>query len=108
MLRASRRKIPESGAPDTSGTPFRRFLAQGQITRIELAARSGVNLRALKVLADDDEAVYRLPVSTVVRVAVALGCAPVELLPSLGKRPRQGLLWERGIFRRERTSNYTG
>ena len=105
MLRRSRRKIPESGAPDTSGTPFQRFLAQGQITRIELAARSGVNLRALKVLADDGEAVYRLPVSTVVRVAVALGCAPVELLPELGQRPRRGLLWDRGIFRRERASN---
>jgi len=105
MLRTSRRKIPESGTADTSGTPFQRFLAAGQITRIELAARSGVNLRALKTLADDGEAVYRLPVSTLVRVAVALGCAPVELLPELGRRPRRGLLWDRGIFRQEGSSN---
>ena len=33
--------------------------ASAQITRIELGARSGVNLRALKVLADDGEAMYR-------------------------------------------------
>ena len=77
---------------------FLWLLAQGPITRIELAARSGVNLRALKVLADDDEAVYRLPVSTVVRVDVALGCAPVELMPNLARRPSSGLLWERGVF----------
>ena len=82
-----------------SKSPLSQFLAAGGITRIELAARSGVNLRALKVLSDDGEAVFRLPLSTLLRVSVALGCAPIELLPALGKRASGGLLFERGVIR---------
>ena len=78
-------------------SPLDRFLRAGRITRIELSAASGVNLRALKALFQDGEAVYRLPVGTVVRVAVALGVAPAELVPALARRPRGGLLAERGV-----------
>ena len=61
-----------------------RLLAAGGISRIQLAARSGVNLRAIKVLVDRDDALYRLPLSTVLRISLALGCACVELVPQLG------------------------
>jgi len=33
-----------------------------------------------------------------------LGCSLVEMLPQLAKRPRQGLLWERGVFREKSRS----
>ena len=107
MRRASRRKNDDSVTENRPITPLLRLLAAGQITRIALAARSGVNLRAIKTLADDGEGVFRLPISTLFRVSIALGCAPVELLPSLGRRSSRGLLWDRGIFRRERTRRYT-
>ena len=100
MLRASCRKNDDSVTENRPNTPLLRLLAAGQITRIALAARSGVNLRAIKTLADDGEAVFRLPISTMFRISVALGCAPVELLPSLGRRASSGLLFESGVFRR--------
>ncbi len=105
MLRPSRSKPPHPEEAGKALTPLVRLLSTGGITRIELSACSGVNLQALKSIADNGEAVYRLPVSTLVRVAVALGCAPVELIPSLGMRPRTGLLWERGVFRLKRVGD---
>ncbi len=105
MLRPSRCKTANPDDPRPSNSPLVRLLAAGNITRIEVAARSGVNLRAIKALADDGEAAFRLPISTLARVAVALGCAPAELIPALVRRPRSGLLFDRGVFRRKRTSN---
>ncbi len=107
MLTPSRSENDDRGRRERPETPLLRLLLAGNITRIELAARSGVNLRAIKALADDGEAAFRLPISTLARVAVALGCAPAELIPALVRRPRSGLLFDRGVFRRERTSNYT-
>jgi len=81
-------------------SPLERFLTAGNITRIQLSARSGVHLNALATLAGcDHEAILRLPISTLCRVAAALGCAPAELFPLLASRPRVGLLWERGVIR---------
>jgi hypothetical protein len=91
-----------SASRRTDLSPLARLLGAGGISRMELGARSGVHLHAISKLVNDSEAVFRLPLSTIVRVAVAMGCSVVELLPSLGKRPRTGLLWERGVFRRKR------
>ncbi len=64
----------------------------GGITRVELSARSGVCLAAIQRMTRSDQQSFNQPILTLVRVAVALGCAPVELMPSLGMRPRTGLL----------------
>ena len=39
-----------------------------------------------------------LRLGTLLRVAAALGAAPAEILPTLARRPRAGLLYEVGIF----------
>ncbi len=82
----------------SSSTPLVRLCAAGGITRIELSARSGVDLKTIRPLALGREAAFDQPLSTLVRLAVALGCAPVELCPSLGMRPKTGLLYERGVY----------
>ena len=91
--------------PSATATPVQRLLDSGGITRVELSARSGVCLAAIQRMARSDDRTFNQPISTLVRVAVALGCAPVELIPSLGMRPRTGLLWERGVFRHKRVGD---
>jgi len=49
-----------------------------------------------KAIAGDN---YRMPIDSLVRVALALGCAPIELMPQLARRPRKGLLHEVGYYR---------
>jgi hypothetical protein len=100
MQRSRRAEKLESDILKSAELSLPRLLAAGDITRIELAAGSGVNLRAIKALCDHDEAVYRLPVSTVLRISLALGCACVELMPELGRRAKTGLLYERGVLTR--------
>ena len=39
---------------------------------------------------------------TLARVALALGCAPAEIVPELARRPRKGLLYDRGVFKLKR------
>ena len=38
-------------------------------------------------------------VVTLAPVSLALGCAPAELVLELARRPRKGLLYDRGVFR---------
>ena len=55
----------------------------------------------------------REAVATAVRNAKLIGrhtgtpvtLAPVELMPFLAKRPKTGLLWERGVLYREKVRN---
>ena len=101
MQRKTRSESADRGGGIGAESPLLGLLAAGSITRIELAARSGVNLRAIKAIADDGDAILRLPLSTLLRIAIALGCAPVELLPMLGRRASRGLLYERGVFQRK-------
>ena len=58
----------------------------------------------------DEEKVMGLKVGTLLRVSMAMGCAPCELVPELAQRPREGLLWERRVFTppREKRERYPG
>lgn len=47
----------------------------------------------------DMPGIYNTPLATIVRMAEVLGCAPVELLPILGRRPRKhGMLHRAGVI----------
>ncbi len=79
-----------------------RMLAAGNISRIELAARSGCGLHAISKLCKmDPTTVQNLPVHTVCKLAVALGCSPADLVPWLAYSPTKGLLFERGVKKRK-------
>ena len=64
----------------------------------ELAARAGISEKALRALAAERGVAAGVRLGTLFRVSAALGCAPAEILPVLAMRPRQGLLWERGVL----------
>lgn len=82
--------------PDTA---IGRLMAAGDLTWIEVCARSGVSERSLKALARAETMPSgRMRLSTLLRVAAALGAAPAEVMPGLAVRPREGLLYERGVF----------
>ena len=91
-----------SGQPALDRSPLDRFLEAGGITSVVLSAMSGVHMAAIAKLRADDDRLLNLPLSTLIRVAHCLGVAPVELLPMLGKRPRTGMLWDRGVLKREK------
>ena len=82
--------------PDTA---LGRLMAAGELTWTEVCARSGVSERSLKALARAETMPSgRTRISTLLRVAAALGAAPAEVMPGLAVRPRGGLLYERGVF----------
>ncbi len=58
-------------------------------------------------MARSDERAFNQPIPTLVRIAVALGCSPVELIPSLGMQPRESLFHERGVFRLKRVGDHS-
>ena len=73
--------------PDPEGRVERHLLAHG-VRRIDLASRSGAGLDTLKRI--DRGEIAGLKLGTLVRVAVALGVAPVVLAPELATTPRAG------------------
>ena len=83
-------------------SPLSLMIDRAHLTRQELAVYSGVHRGAILKLEREGEEAYRLPILQLVKLAVCLGCAPVEILPALGKRPSRGILWDRGVFRRKR------
>ena len=84
-------------------TPISRLMADAQLRRIDVSARSGVSLPTIGKLCRDDPDIYGMQISTLLRVSNALGCAAAELIPQLVTRPRTGLLWERAVFREKRS-----
>lgn len=98
----------------TSSEPFRNYatsdrsplcqmIAATGITRFDIAYVSKLSLKSIGFLARNDEHVYEMRIKSLIRVALALGCAPVELMPELGRRPRRGLLHKAGYYSRKRT-----
>ena len=84
--------------PERTLSPLEALLRAGGVSLRQLELRSTVTYKSLRVLADDGDEVYRQPLSTLIRVSLALGVAPVELLPVLGRRPAGGLLQEAGVI----------
>ena len=81
-------------------TPLVRFLLAAELRRIDLAAEAGVDLKVVHRLCTGDYLGIKL--ATLARVAFALGCAPAELVPELVRRPRKGLLYDRGVLKVQR------
>ena len=77
-----------------------RFLLAAELRRIDLAAEADVDLKVVHRLCTGDYLGIKL--ATLLRVAFALGCAPAEIVPKLARRPRQGLLYDRGVLRVQR------
>ncbi len=86
-------------------SPLQRLLTQASIRRIDLAARSGCSVNTIAILCRLDPAeLASMRLSTVARIAAAMGVAPSELIPWLAQSPRSGLLWERGHRKRKRAA----
>lgn len=85
-----------------AASPLTRLLKAASIRRVDVASRAGCSLQSVDVLCRlDPEEIANVRLSTVARVAAALGCAPAELVPWLAQSPRSGLLWERGLRKRK-------
>lgn len=70
------------------------------LRRCDVAAYAGVSEATVDRLRSGDwERIAKLKLEDVAAVAVALGVAPAELVPLLVRRPRGGLLAERGLKR---------
>jgi transcriptional regulator with XRE-family HTH domain len=74
-----------------------RILEAGKIRRIEVAAAAGCSPATVGKIANGD--VASISIALLMRVAAAIGVAPVEIVPILGIRPRGGLLEKRGFTR---------
>ena len=87
----------------TPPSPLLRLMAAAHLRRVDVASRAGVSMRVVAVLARNDPVeVLTLGLDRVARVAIALGCAPAELVPILARRPRKVLLYDRGVFQLKR------
>ncbi len=85
------------------GSPLSRLLKQASIRRVELAARSGCSLQSVAIVCRCEASeLGSVKLSTLAKLAAAMGVAPSELVPWLGQSPRSGLLWERGHRKRKR------
>jgi len=83
-----------------SAGPLVRILQTYGIRRTELAAVAGVDMKTVARLCRGE---YRgLKLMTLLRVAIALGVAPVDLVPGLGARPQGGGLVARARAGRNR------
>lgn len=80
-------------------TPLARILSAGSLRRVEVAARAGCSLATLDRISAGR--VDGLKLGTLARVSAAIGVAPAELLPQLARRPRGGLLADKGIAARD-------
>jgi hypothetical protein len=83
------------------GSPLNALCLAGGITRLKLAARAEVSLPQLAKIGADGDECWELRLIVWARVARALGCSVVDLCPQLAMRPATGLLWERGVYRRQ-------
>ena len=66
--------------------PYLAIRAARGLRRVDVASASGVSLETLRKLERGEYGTLRL--STLVKVAVALGVAPAELVPGLAVRPQ--------------------
>ena len=80
--------------------PLLQLLRVSSIRRVEVASAAGVDLKVVHRLCRGDFLGMKL--DTLVRVALALGYAPAEIVPELARRPRKGLLYDRGVFKLKR------
>ena len=78
--------------------PLLQLLRVSGIRRIEVAAAAGVDPKVIHRLCRGE--FFSMKLETLARVSLALGCAPAELIPELARRPRTGLLYDRGVFLR--------
>ena len=74
-------------------------MAAGDIRRVDIASRAKVSLPSVRKLCTDSDDLYGMQLSSLLAISNAMGCALSELLPQLNKRPKTGLLWEKGVFR---------
>lgn len=105
--------MSEKGHLKTSKEPFRNYATSDRSPLRQMMAATGVSafdisyvsklcLKSIGFLLRNDDRVYEMRIKSLVRVALALGCAPVELMPELGRRPRRGLLHKAGYYSRTR------
>ena len=80
--------------------PLLQLLRASGIRRVEVASAAGVDMKVIHRLCCGDY--WGLKLETLARVSLALGCAPAEIVPELARRPRKGLLYERGVFKLKR------
>ena len=66
--------------------PLVHMLQASGITRIQVAAAAGVDLKTIGRLCSGDY--LSMKIATVCRVARVLGVSPADLVPLLSKRPR--------------------
>jgi len=76
--------------------PLDRLSRAANLRRVDIAAASGVGMKSIASLSNGRWATTRL--GSLCAIAIALGCAPAELIPELAQRPRSGLLYDRGVF----------
>ena len=74
-------------------------MAVSGLRRVDIASRAKVSLPSVAKLCLDSDDLYGMQLSSLLAISNALGVGLVELLPQLAKRPKTGLLWERGVFR---------
>ena len=90
--------MSNTNRPKRNKSPLQQFLDAGNISRVDLAYHSKANMNTIKRLTSADWVNVQL--DTLCRIALALGCAPAELIPELARRPRTGLLYDRGVFKK--------
>lgn len=81
--------------------PLRALRDSAGLREVDVAALAGCTIETVRRLQVDGDHLWTMQLGTVARVALALGVAPVELLPELGLRPREGgELQRRGVLPR--------
>jgi len=81
---------------------FAQFVYRAGISRADIAYHSRTSISGINRMMNDDR-IENFTLITLQRVALALGAAPAELWPMLAKRPRSGLLYDTGVFKRARS-----
>ncbi len=98
-MSASKARKHQKRAADT---PIGRFMAVSELRRVDIAARANVSMPSIGKLCTNSPLLYGMQLCSLLAISNALGCSLVELIPQLAKRPKTGLLWERGVFREKR------
>lgn len=76
------------------------LMAQMDLRSEDVASLTGLSIDTINHYRRNDDRVFGSRISTLYRIAAAIGVAPVELLPSLARKPRSGLLQDAGFDRK--------
>lgn len=82
----------------TNKSPLTLLLDAGRISRAKVCRKAECSVETLRRLERGKWDLMYL--QTLCRIAIALGCAPAELIPELARRPREGLLYDAGVYER--------